>query len=573
MKKSKFLALIVLAVFALSSCNSLEKMKKNHADVAYKVVPEVLEEQGGEVAISVTGTFPEKYLNKKAVVEITPVLVYEGGETAYDPVVVQGEKVQDNNKVISYEGGGFSYADKVDFVTPMRVSDLVLRVKASIGDKKEAYFDDMKIADGVIATSTYVSKQGEPILMPDKFQRIIADAKMADIMYLINRSDIRSSQLKAKDVKAINDFLKEVKAAENLEFVGTEISSYASPDGEIDFNEKLSEKRGVTSKKYFERELNRAKVEEAKKEGFLSTKVTAEDWEGFQKLMAESDIQDKDLILRVLSMYSDPVVREREIKNISAAYEQVAKDVLPQLRRSKIQVNINKIGFSDEEIMKYIKSKPDTLGLEEILYAGTLFEDPITKAEIYVYALERYPKCVRAANNIGYVAMEVGDYEDANLAFEKAQSLYDNDAVKNNLGWTSMMLEDYDKAKDYFTSVSNPGKETNDGLGVLAVMDGDYQAAANYFGNAPSFNAALTKVLNKDYQGAKTMLDGIGETNVPCKVAYLKGIVGSYLDDEAYMWNGLTKAVEINPGLKEVLATDMVFAKYFEDDKFKAIVQ
>lgn len=573
MKKSKFLALIVLAVFALSSCNSLEKMKKNHADVTYKVVPEVLEEQGGEVAVSVTGTFPEKYFNKKAVVEITPVLVYEGGETAYDPVIVQGEKVQENNKVISYEGGGFSYADKVDFVTPMRVSDLVLRVKASISDKKETYFDDMKIADGVIATSTYVAKQDEPILMPDKFQRIVADAKMADIMYLINRSDIRGSQLKSEDVRAINDFLKEVKASENLEFVGTEISSYASPDGELDFNEKLSEKRGVNSKKYFERELNRAKVEEAQKDGFLTTKVTAEDWEGFQKLMAESNIQDKDLILRVLSMYSDPVVREREIKNISAAYEQVAKDVLPQLRRSKIQVNVNKIGFSDEEIMKYIKSKPDTLGLEEILYAGTLFEDPTDKGEIYVYALERYPKCVRAANNIGYVAMEVGDYEDAKAAFEKAQSLYDNDAVKNNLGWASMMLEDYDKAKDYFTSVSNPGKETNDGLGVLAVMDGDYQAAANYFGNTPSYNAALTKVLNKDYQGAKTMLDGITETDVPCKVAYLKGIVGSYLGDETYMWNGLTKAIEIHPGLKEVLATDMVFAKYFEDDKFKALVQ
>ncbi len=572
MKKSKFLALIVLAVFALSSCNSLEKMKKNHADVVYKVVPEVLEEKGGEVAVSITGTFPEKYLNKKSVVQITPVLVYEGGETAFDPIEVQGEKVQENYKVITYEGGSFSYADKVDFSDDMRISDLVLRVKASIGDKKEAYFDDMKVADGVIATSTYVMKHDEPILMPDKFQRIIADSKMADIMYLINRSDVRSSQLKSEDVKMIKDYLKEVKAAENLEFVGTEISSYASPDGELNFNEKLSEKRGVTSKKYFERELSRAKVDDAKKDGFLTTKVTAEDWEGFQKLMAESDIQDKELILRVLSMYSDPVVREREIKNISSAYEQVAKDVLPQLRRSKIQVNINKIGFSDEEIVKYISSKPDTLGLEEILYAGTLIDDNAKKAKIYKYALERYPKCVRAANNIGYVAMDEGEYEGAIAAFEKAQSLYDNDAVKNNLGWASMMLENYDKAKDYFTSVSNPGKETNDGLGVLAIMDGDYQAATNYFGTAPSYNAALTKILNKDYQGAKSMLDGMGDSK-SCKVHYLKGITGVYLDDETYMWTGLRKAIEINPDLKEVLATDMVFGKYFEDDSFKALVQ
>ena len=312
-------------------------------------------------------------------------------------------------------------------------------------------------------------------------------------------------------------------------------------------------------------------VEDAKKEGFVTTKTTAEDWEGFQKLMAASDIQDKDLILRVLSMYSDPVVREREIKNISAAYEQVAKDVLPQLRRSKIKVNINKIGFSDEEIKDYIVSNPDTLGIEEILYASTLVDNNARKARIYKYALERYPKCVRAANNMGYVAMEEGEYEDAKAAFEKAQSLYDNDAVKNNLGWASLVLEDYDKAKDYFTSVSNPGKETNDGLGILAIMDGDYQAASNYFGNTTSYNAALTKVLNKDYQGAKSTLDSMGETKC-YKVYYLKGVTGAYLEDEAYMWDNLTKAIDMKPELKEVLATDVLFLQYSADEKYQALV-
>jgi len=429
MKKIKSLVPVILAVIVFSSCNPLNKMSKDYGNVNYKVTPEVLEAHGGQVAVSITGNFPEKYFNKKATVEATPVLVYEGGETPLKSVVLQGEDVLENNQKISYAGGKFSYSDVVPYQEGMKKSELVLRATATY-KTKTLPFDEVKLADGVIATSTYVWLNAEPIMMADHFKRIVPEAEMADIMYQINRANIRSKQLKSEDIKTLKTFLKEAEAAKNMELVNTEISSYASPDGPLDFNDKLSQKRSSSSSRFFERELKRAKVEGAQKEGFLTTKTTAEDWDGFKSLMEKSDIQDKDLILRVLSMYSDPAVREKEIKNISAAYKVIADKILPQLRRSKITVNVNKIGFSDEEINDFVTSNPDTLGLEEVLYAATLTDNLDQKLKIYTLATEKNPKCVRAANNVGYVYAKMGKMEEAKAAFEKAQGLYDNDVVE-----------------------------------------------------------------------------------------------------------------------------------------------
>jgi len=571
MKKIKTLTSIILAVVVLSSCNSLDKMSKNHGDVSYKVVPEVLEEQGGEVALSITGTFPEKYFVKKAVIEATPILVYEGGETAYKSVVLQGESVEDNNKSISYDGGNFNYSDMVSFTEEMRKSELMLRITGTMKSKTVS-FDDVKLADGVIATSTYVWKKSEPILMKDKFQRIIPDSKMAEILYLINRANIRGSELKSEDIETLKKCLKKVEAADNLEFINTVISSYASPDGEYDFNEKLSQKRAVSAERFLDRELKRAKVEDAEKEGFVKSETTAEDWDGIKELMEKSTIEDKELILRVLSMYSDPAVREKEIKNISAAYKEIADEVLPMLRRSKIKVNINKIGFSDEEIKDYVFSKPDTLGLEELLYAGTLTDDKNKQLKIYTLALEKFPKCVRAANNVGYVYMEQGEIDKAKAAFEKAQGLHDNDVVKSNLGYACLLSGEKDKAKDYFTSVGKPGKEVNNGLGIISIIDGKYPEAINYFGTKPSYNGALARVLNDDFEGAKAMLDNLDAGSSPW-VYYLKAIVGANMEDETYMTSNLKSAVQSDPKMKDLAKKDLEFGAYFENETFKSIVQ
>jgi len=483
---------------------------------------------------------------------------------------LQGEDVTENNKTISYAGGTFSTSGKVPYKEEMKQSELLLRVSASMKDKT-VDFGDVKAADGVVATSTYYWAKGEPILMKDKFQRIIGDSKMADIMYLINRANIRGSELKSEDIDALKAYLKEVQAAENLEFVGSEVSSYASPDGELDFNEKLSGKRGVAAEKFFTRELNRAKVEEAKGEGFVTSKTTAEDWDGFQKLMEGSDIQDKELILRVLSMYQDPVVREKEIKNISAAYKVIADDILPQLRRSKITVNVNKIGFSDEEIMDYITSNPHILGLEEVLYAATLTEDLDKKLVAYKLALEKAPKCVRAANNIGYVNMKMYKFEEAKAAFEQAQSLYDNDAVKTNLGYASLLTDDVEKAKEYFNSVEKPGKEVNHGLGLISIMEGRYPDAVNYYGSDPSYNGALANLLNDNAQGAKTMLDNLDIDSA--WLFYLRAVVGVHVQNEDYTFNNLRSACEKDAKMKDMAKKDLEFAKYYENDTFKSIVE
>jgi len=570
MKRIKILTSIAFAVLIMTSCNSINKMSKDYENVSYKVVPEVLETHAGEVDMTLTGSFPEKYFVKKAIVEVTPVLVYEGGETAFETMVLQGEDVTENNKTISYAGGTFSTSGKVPFTEEMKQSELILRVNASMKGKSVG-FGELKVADGVIATSTYFGAKGNPILIKDKFKRIIGESQIADIMYLINRANIRGSELKSEDIAALKTYLKDVKAAENLEFVGSEVSSYASPDGALDLNERLSGQRASAAEKFFSRELNRAKVEEAKNEDFVTSKTTAEDWDGFQKLMEGSDIQDKELILRVLSMYQDPVVREKEIKNISAAYKIIADDILPQLRRSKITVNVNKIGFSDEEIMDYIHSNPDTLGLEEVLYAATLTDDLEKQLSTYELALEKAPKCVRAANNIGYVYMEMHKYEESKAAFEKAQGLYDNDAVKTNLAYASLLTDDVAKAKDYFNSVEKPGIEVNKGLGLISIMEGRYQDAVNYYGTETCYNAALAHLLNDDAQGAKTILDNISKDCA--KLFYLKAIVGVHVQNEDYTFNNLRAACEKEPKMKDMAKKDLEFAKYFENDTFKSIVE
>jgi hypothetical protein len=295
-------------------------MKKNAGLVNYDVVPEVLETHAGIVEVTIKGTFPDKYFDKNTVLEATPVLVYDAGETAFESKSVQGETVQDNFEVIRNSGGSFSYTGKVPFKDEMRVSDLMLRLKAT-RKGTSLDFDPVKLADGVIATSTLVDSDARPIMMKDNFQRIIPEDKMADIHFLINMANIRNTELTSDDIKALREYLAMVNGDERMQFKGTAVSAYASPDGELDFNEKLANKRAETAGNFIKQEFNKVKIEDINKENFLSSKYTAEDWDGFKTEVTNSTIEDKDLILRVLSMYSDPVVREREIKNMAAAYE------------------------------------------------------------------------------------------------------------------------------------------------------------------------------------------------------------------------------------------------------------
>jgi len=571
MKKIRSYFILFLAAAVMSGCSGLNKMKNEAGDIRYEVTPKVLEAHGGMVNVTIKGTFPEKYFNNKATLELTPVLTYAGGETAFDKVqVLQGEKVMANNKVISYTGGDFTYTSTIPYKEAMKLSELVLRTTATMG-AKTLDFDPLKLADGVIATSTLVEKAGKPVLMPDKFQRIIPESQTASIRYLINRADIRSSELRSDDIKLLREYISQVDTDPDRQLKGTVVSSYASPDGKYDFNESLSGRRGVAADRLIKREFN--KIEAAKSDGFFDSKTTAEDWEGFKTEVENSSMQDKELILRVLSMYSDPEVREREIRNMSSAFEVLKTDILPKLRRSKMTVNVDKIGRTDEQILSQMRSDPKVLSLEEMLYAPTLTNNVNEQLSFYKAAANEHPKCIRAHNNVGYMLLEMGNVDEALASFEKAKAIQNNDVVKNNLGLISLVKGEIVKAEEYFNSMTATSPESRWGLGVVAMTRGEYDKAVNYFGSEPCYNLALAQLLKGDVNRAKTTLDSMKDPGKNDKASYLKAIVGARLDDKAYMLAGLRDAISANPEWKAYAKNDIEFAKFFVDDAFRSAVQ
>ncbi|OFY59684.1 MAG: hypothetical protein A2X04_17850 [Bacteroidetes bacterium GWF2_41_9] len=570
MKKLRSFIILILAATLMTGCSGLNKMKKNAGQIKYEVTPKVLEAHAGMVNITIKGTFPSNYFDKKTTLTATPVLKFSGGEIAFDKVqVVQGESVQANNKVINYTGGDFTYTSSIPYTDAMKLSELMLQVKAQRGTTT-LDFDPVKLADGVIATSTLVEKHGMPIMMKDKFVRIIPETGIADINYVINRADLQPKELKAEDITLLKKYIQDVNADPNRTFKTTVVSSYASPDGAFALNERLSGNRGTTADKFIKKEF--AKVEAAKSAGFFDSKTTAEDWDGFKTEVENSSMQDKDLILRVLSMYSDPEVREREIKNMAAAYENLKTDILPKLRRSKMIVNVDKVGRSDEQILAAMRGDAKVLGLEEMLYAATLTKDQNEQLKFYQTALTNFPKCIRAQNNIGYISMSLGKVDDAIAAFEKAKAMDNNDVVKNNLGMGALVKGDMVKAEEYFTSMTAATAESKWGMGVISITKGEYDKAVNYFGSEPCFNAALAQALKGDNNKAKATLDAVKE---PCKgkTGYLKAVVGARLDDRNYMLSGLREAIGVNSDWKAYAKTDLEFAKFFNDDTFKSTVQ
>ncbi len=571
MKKIRSYFILILAAAFLSSCAGLNKMKKEAGDIKYEVTPQVLEAHGGLVNVTIKGTFPEKYFNKKATLALTPVLTYAGGETAFDKVqVLQGEKVMANNKVITYSGGDFTYTSAIPYADAMKRSELVLRTNASMGEKT-LDFDPLKLADGVIATSTLVEKNAKGVIMPDQFVRIVPETKVADINYVINQANVRSSELKGEDVVALKDYIVTTTADPNKQLKGAVVSSYASPDGKFDENEKLSGKRGVSADKVLKNEFK--KVEVAQADGFFSSLTTAEDWEGFKTEVENSSIADKELILRVLSMYSDPEVREKEIKNMSAAFEALKTDILPKLRRSKLIVNVDNIGRTDEQILAQMKSDPKVLSLEEMLRAGALTTDKNEKLSFYKAVADAYPKCIRAHNNVAVTSLCLGKPDDAIAALDKAKAIANNDVVKNNTAFAYIMKGEMAKAEELFNSMTAATPESRYGLGIVAITKGEYDKAVNFFGTEASNNLALAQILKGDVNRAKTTLESLTGEAKTALTAYLKAIVGSRLDDKTYALNALKEASSLSSDLRTALKNDLEFAKYFSDSAFAGMFQ
>ena len=569
MKKIKNSALIILAAAVLSSCGGLNKMVKEADQVAYKVTPEVLEMHGGEVDVAVEVSYPAKYFNKKAILTLTPVVKYAGGETELKKIVVQGEDVTENNKVINFTTGGKeSVSDAFEYADEMMLSELVVKISADLKGKT-ADFEDVKLADGIIATPNLVEVDPKVLTFSDNFKRIVPDAYETDIKYVINRADVRKSEIQKEGVVGLTDFLKEATANDRIELKNLEISAYASPDGKLELNDKLSKKRETSADKYLKSTLKKAKVDVA--EELLSLLATPEDWDGFKKLMEASDIQDKEMILRVLSMHSDPDVREQEIKNISAAFEEIKVKILPELRRSKFTVNVDKIGWSDDELKELWTSNPDKLNLEELLYTATLVEDLDTKAAVYKKATMLSPKCLRAHNNLGATLFEMGKIDAAEASLMAAKEIKDNDIVNNNLGAVALVKNDVEKASELFTSALGAGADVNYNLGIVNIIEGDYGKALNYLGSEPSYNKALALYLDKnDEMGFRTAVNLTDET---AKQYYLVAVIASSQKKDDVALENLKVAVSKDASLKERAKKDLEFAGLFENADFKAIVQ
>lgn len=572
MKNLKHLAIFILAAAVLSSCGGLNKMVKEADQVGYAVTPEVLEMHGGEVDVAVDVNYPAKYFNKKAVVTLTPVLRYEGGEKTLDPLVLQGQDVTENNQPISFDNGGrASLSNTFEYEDAMMRSELYFTIQAAIKDKT-ADLGDVKLADGIIATPQLVAKNPAVLLFDDNYQQIVPKSFEADIKYVINRADVRRSEMDKDEISKLNEVIQTTNENERLDLKGLEISAYASPDGELDLNTRLSGQRQNSAEKYLAGQLKKAEIEIA--DELMSLLSTPEDWDGFKKLMEESDIQDKEMILRVLSMHSDPVVREQEIRNLSAAFEVIAEEILPQLRRSKFTVNMEHIGWSDDELKDLWANNPDTLVLEELLYTATLVDDLETKLAVYKKATVVAPQCLRAHNNMGAILFKMGEVDQAEAAFNAAKALKDLDIINNNLGAVALKKGDVAAAKEAFTASLAAGPKVNYNLGIVNIIEGDYQSAVNYFGSEASYNAALAQYLSGNDDAAWRML-----ANLEMKGGlgyYLRAIIAANQDKPEVALENLGLGVE-NCGdpewLKGYAKKDLELARLWEDAGFQAIVE
>lgn len=566
------IATVTLASLVVVSCSPLNKMKKKASNISYKVTPEVLEAKANMVDVKIDVTIPPKYFNKGVTLVATPVLKFQGGEKAFEPKTLQGESVQGNNTVVPYAAGKtISYTGQLPYEDAMRISDLVVKIEAKKG-KKSADFDPIKIADGIVATATLVNNSPAAALGKDNFERITKEEQEAAIYYLINSSQIRTKEIKSEDIKAMEKFIKDAKAAENKELKNIEIQSYASPDGPMALNEKLADNREGASEGFVKGNLKKNKVEEYKNLDFFKKYVVAEDWEGFKKAMEESNIRDKELILRVLAMHSDPEVREREMKNISSAYSVVADQILPKLRRSKFTVNVDVIGKSDDQIKTLAKSNPSELNVEELLYAATLFDNDADKLAIYETAMKQFPNDWRGFNDAGMILFEMGKVAQAKANFDKANTLSaNNKTVKNNLGAVELKNGNVKEAEVLFGAATGVGNEVNYNKGIVAIMKGDYKAAVDYFGKCNCDNAALANLLAGNNNEAMKKLNDNKDNSA--LTSYLKAVVAARSNDTSAVLSNLKAACDKDAAMKQLAATDIEFAKLFDNADFKAIVK
>lgn len=566
MIKKLYLPVTLATVAALSSCSS--KLGPLSAD-NFTVIPSPLEAVGGQVPATINGKFPEKYMKKKAVVTVTPVLKYNGGQAVGQSATFQGEKVEQNNQTISYlVGGHYTMKSTYVYVPEMAKSDLYLTFDAKVG-KKKVQIPEVKIAEGVVATSELVKQtiaSSNPSFAEDAFQRVIQQKQEANIKFLIQQANLRGSELKSADIAAFKAKLNEInKDQEGRVLDNIEISAYASPDGSYKLNDRLAKNREQNTRKYLNSELKKNKMS-----ADIDTKYTAEDWDGFQEIVAASNMQDKDLILRVLSMYQDPEQREREIRNISVVYKNLADEVLPQLRRSRMTINYEIVGRSDDEILAQYSDDASKLSVEEMLYAATLVDTDAEKTAIYKKTTELYPSDYRAYNNLAELAFRAGNTDKAESYLKQALAANPSAPEANaNLGLVALANGNITAAETYLSKGSG-ANGLNEALGNLYIAQGQYNRAATSFEGVNTNSAALAQILTGDYAKAQQTLANVKKADA--YTAYLGAIVAARQNNETGVVNNLKTAISRDASIAQRAANDIEFAQFAASSAFKAVV-
>jgi len=551
MQKNYFVLLSATAVLVLTSCSG--KLGALSAD-NFTVTPNPLETQVGKVPATINGTFPEKYMKKKAVVTVTPELRYADGQVAKgQSATFQGEKVQGNDQTILYQvGGRYNMKSSFDYLDCNK-ADLYLTFDAKVG-KKTVQVPEVKVAEGIIATSELYKKtlkSAQAAVSPDAFQRINAQKQEANIKFLIQQATLRQSELKNNSVQEFVKLLEQINNdREGLKLNDVEVSAYASPDGGYDLNDKLAAQRQKNTQQYVEQQLKKAKLTDAT----VDAKYTAEDWDGFQELVKASNIQDKDVILRVLSMYKDPQEREQQIKNISAAFRELADGILPQLRRSRMIINYETIGRSNEQIQAQLKADPTKLSVEEMLYAATLVDNNAAKEDIYKATTEVYPNDARAYNNIATMEYAAGNLEAAKKYVEQAQKVSANlPEAAANQGLIALCNGDLSTAETLIAKATG-ANGLSEVLGNLNLAKGNYAQAEQDFKDVYSNSAALAQILNKNYASAAVTLKYV--KNPDATTDYLKSILAARMGN-------VNDAAQ---SLRDAISKDASYAKYAAND-------
>ena len=558
MKKNVILFLSAASMLALTSCSS--KLGELSAD-NFTVTPNPLESRGGQVPVTINGNFPEKYLKKKAVVTVVPELRYGDGQVAQGQAATfQGEKVEGNDQTISYKmGGNYTMKSNFKYVPEMHKSDLYMTFDAYYGKKKKKIeVPAVKVAEGVISTSELYKNTlagSGACIAPDTFQRVRAQKQEAQIKFLINQANIRKSELKNNSVEEFVNLLKKINEdKEGLNLKNVEVLAYASPDGAVGFNDKLAGKRQNVSVDYAEKQLKGAKLA-----GDVTGKYTAEDWDGFQKLVAASNIQDKDVILRVLSMYQDPEEREQQIRNMSAGFRELADGILPELRRSRLIINYELIGRSDQQIKDQYAADATQLSVDEMLYAATLESSVDAKESIYKKTTQVYPNDYRAYNNLATIAFEKGNYDAAKNYLAQAQSKNSNaPEVNANLGLLALKNGNISEAEGYIAK-ANTATDYNKVLGSLNLAKGDYATAEQNLKGYNCNTTALAQILNKNYAGAASTLNNIEKKDA--MTDYLQAILNARQGNNDAASSYLRSALQKDPSLATYANNDLELSK------------